>query len=207
MASVFPEGLSLEGVGARSCWQWLAQNAGLAVPQEQFLEECAAHYIAHPEKIVPRPGAQEAFQFFAGLTLPQCAVSGGVRDQVDTNLGRSGVAAGMEFSISANDVEKSKPDPEPYLLARVALCQIHDWKNDPADGSGFLAIEDSMAGVLSARRAGLTTIFWSREPGETCPAADYSVHTPEELMKVCRTLMTPEPAAAAPKLPPKSPAP
>lgn len=190
----FPLGVSLEGVGARSCWQWLVENRGLAVPLEQFLEECAEHYVAHPEKIVPRAGAPEACAYFASLLLPQCAVSGGVRDQVDTNLGRSGLADKMLFAVSANDVENSKPHPEPYLLARAALCRIHDWEEKPEDAACYLAIEDSMGGILSAKRAGMTAIYWSKD-GVPCAAADYNVSTPEELMALCRKLTAPEPAA------------
>lgn len=198
-----PEGLSLEGIGARRWWGWLAQNCGLAVPVEQFLQECALHYLSHPEKIIPRAGASEAFGFFDGLSLPQCAVSGGVRGQVDTNLGRSGVAAGMMFSIAADDVEKSKPDPEPYLLAKAVMCRINGWDDKPEDNACFLAIEDSVAGVLSAKRAGFTAIFWSPSAGETCPGADYNVHTPQELLDVCRALAAPasKPSPKGPRAP------
>lgn len=190
----FPPGVSLEGVGARSCWQWLTENRGLSVPIEQFLEECAEHYVAHPEKIIPRPGAPEACTFFAGQGLPQCAVSGGVRDQVDTNLGRSGLADIMLFAVSANDVDNSKPHPEPYLLARAVLCRIHGWEENSDDAASYLAIEDSMGGVLSAKRAGMTAVYWSKD-GQTCPAADYNVSTPEDLMALCRKLTAPEPSA------------
>lgn len=193
----------LEGISARHWWGWLAQNCGLDVPVEQFLQECAAHYLSHPEKITPRAGAAEAFRFFDGLSMPQCAVSGGVRGQVDTNLTRSGLADGMMFSIAADDVEKSKPDPDPYLLAKAVMCRIQGWEDKPEENAGFLAIEDSMAGIISAKRAGFTAIFWSPTPGEICSGADYNVHTPQELLDVCRALMAP--SAPATKPAPKGP--
>ncbi|MEZ0224035.1 MAG: HAD family hydrolase [Alphaproteobacteria bacterium] len=198
-----PDNLSLEGVGVRAWWSWLAQHCGLAVPVDQFLQECADHYLSHPEKIVPRAGAPEAVQFFNGLAVPQCAVSGGVRDQVNTNLGRAGVAAEMLFSVAADDVEKSKPDPDPYLLAKALMCRIKSWEDKPGDNACFLAIEDSRAGILSAKRAGFTAIFWSPAAGDTCPGADYNVHTPQELLDLCRTLM--EPPVPASKPVPKGP--
>jgi beta-phosphoglucomutase-like phosphatase (HAD superfamily) len=199
-----PEGIPLEGIGARTWWGWLSQNCGLAVPVEEFLQECAAHYMTHPELIVPRTGAPEAFRFFDGLSVPQCAVSGGVRDQVDANLGRSGVASAMKFSIAADDVEKSKPDPDPYLLAKAVMCRMQGWENKPEENACFLAIEDSATGIQSARRAGFTTIFWSPSAGETCPGADYSVHTPQELLQLCKSLVAPpvcKPAARRPPSP------
>ncbi|TAL33853.1 MAG: HAD family phosphatase [Alphaproteobacteria bacterium] len=198
-----PKGIPLEGIGARTWWGWLTQNCGLAVPVEDFMQECAAHYMSHPELIVPRAGAGDAFRYFDALSLPQCAVSGGVRDQVDANLDRSGVASDMLFSIAADDVEKSKPDPDPYLLAKAVMCKMQGWENKPEENACFLAIEDSAAGIGSAKRAGFTAIFWSPSPGETFPGADYNVHTPQELLDLCRTLVAPPAPASKPA--PKGP--
>lgn len=55
----------------------------------------------------------------------------------------------FEVIVAANDVEKSKPHPEPYLLTAEKLGE------KPAN---CLVIEDSSNGVLSAKAAGMRCI-------------------------------------------------
>jgi beta-phosphoglucomutase-like phosphatase (HAD superfamily) len=192
----------IDGMGARRAWEWLQQNGGLAIPLEQYLEECDAYFTAHPGKILPRPGAFAAFSHFSALSLPQCAVSSGVEGQVEANLLRAGVADGLVFAVTANNVSRTKPDPEPYLLAKSAMCRFQGWDEATVPNDQFLAIEDSMAGIFAAKRAGLTAIYWSNDPRDTCAVADYNAHSPEDLLRICRELTAPDSPA-----PPRKPAP
>ena len=146
---------TLHGIGDKRAWEWLRQSRGLAISQEQFLSECEEYYMAHPEMIVPRTGAQDVFNYFASLSLPQCAVSSGIKTQVDTNLAISGVSDRMLFALSADEVKKTKPDPEPYLIGKSRLCERLGWEETAMEGTHFLAIEDSVPGVVSAKRAGI----------------------------------------------------
>jgi HAD superfamily hydrolase (TIGR01509 family) len=95
-----------------------------------------------------RPGA-EALLASAGAAGVRCAlVSSSLRPVVDAVLdavGRHHFAA----TVSGDDVERTKPHPEPYLLA-AELLGVH-----PAD---CVALEDSAAGATSARSAGCRTV-------------------------------------------------
>jgi beta-phosphoglucomutase-like phosphatase (HAD superfamily) len=202
----FPEGVSLDGIGARAAWKWFSENEGLMIPEEMWLEECSLYYNGHPEKILPRPGAKDAFDHFDSLGLPQCAVSSGTRAQVDGCLERSGVGERMLFSVAAENVRQTKPDPEAYLLARSALCHVHDWDATVSDNDCYLAIEDSVAGIFAAKRAGMVAIFWAKSPEETCAIADFTVHSKEELLDLCKKLTAPDaPEITAKPLPPPPP--
>jgi HAD superfamily hydrolase (TIGR01509 family) len=64
-----------------------------------------------------------------------------VVDELDRQLRRTVFSA----VVTADDVSRSKPAPDPYVLAAHRLAQA------PED---CLAIEDSPTGLLSARRAG-----------------------------------------------------
>jgi beta-phosphoglucomutase-like phosphatase (HAD superfamily) len=176
----------LQGIGDKRAWEWLRDNRGLNIPQVQFIFECEAYYITHPEKIIPRQGAQAAFNFFAAQGLPQGAVSSGIKTQVDKNIVIAGVADRLLFALNADDVKKTKPDPEPYLLGKARMIQATG-RNIPAEN--ILSIEDSIPGVISAKAAGMVTILWAQTPGKTCPEADYVVYSPEDLLKICRTLV------------------
>jgi HAD superfamily hydrolase (TIGR01509 family) len=56
----------------------------------------------------------------------------------------------LRFAVSADDVERSKPDPEPYALAIRRLG---------ADASACIAFEDSGSGARSATAAGARLWF------------------------------------------------
>lgn len=65
-------------------------------------------------------------------------------------LSELGVRDAFEAVITADDVAREKPDPEPYLQARSALER-------EADGTP-VAVEDTRSGVASAAGAGLPVI-------------------------------------------------
>ena len=80
---------------------------------------------------------------------------------VDANLDALGIRRTMAFSLSLDDVIAGKPDPAPFREAarRFAL--------PPA---AIVAIEDSEAGVHSAREAGLYVIGYAPEGGAIAAA-------------------------------------
>lgn len=85
---------------------------------------------------------------------------------------RSGLRAPW-LIVTADDVERTKPAPDPYALAVRRLGV------DPAHA---LAIEDSGSGVLAARAAGLDVAYLMRGRSmSSAPDADYYLATLEEL--------------------------
>ncbi len=64
--------------------------------------------------------------------------------------------------VSAEDTEKCKPDPEGYRLALEALrARGYDGRNGGTPGlapSDCLVIEDSLAGIISAKGAGMWAV-------------------------------------------------
>ena len=85
---------------------------------------------------------------FAASRVPVAVVSGAARADIDLVLGASGLAGEVTAIVSAEDVRAGKPDPEGYLLALERL----GGGLDPADA---LVLEDSEAGVLAAKAAGM----------------------------------------------------
>jgi sugar-phosphatase len=85
---------------------------------------------------------------------------------------RAGLRA-PALMVTADDVERTKPAPDPYALAvrRLGVGAAH-----------ALAIEDSASGVLAARGAGLDVAYLLRGRAmSSAPAADYYLATLEEL--------------------------
>ena len=183
---------AMRGVADKGVFQYLKMARGLQISLDDFYDDCYDYYMAHPEEIVPRDGAKEAFNYIASKDIPQAAVSSGIRIAVDHSLSQSGVEDKILFSLSADDVGETKPHPLPYLAGKAVMCYGLDWDNDAIDPAEFIAVEDSPAGVMAAKRAGMTTIFWPQHPGKTSKYADHTVETAGELMAVLKKLIEPD---------------
>jgi beta-phosphoglucomutase-like phosphatase (HAD superfamily) len=54
--------------------------------------------------------------------IPFAVVSGSTRDSVTKSLETLGILDKFETLVCAGDYTKSKPDPEPFLIAAERLC-------------------------------------------------------------------------------------
>lgn len=99
--------------------------------------------------LMPIGGAIDILAEMNGLGLTQCCVSNAGRRVVDVNLTRLAIADQIAFSLSINDVARGKPDPELYLTAAERLG---------VPPGQVLAVEDSVAGALAARAAGMIVV-------------------------------------------------
>jgi HAD superfamily hydrolase (TIGR01509 family) len=91
-------------------------------------------------------------------------VSGAARDEVEPVLAAAELTNAVSAVVTADDVERGKPDPEGYLRALAILG---------ADAERAVAFEDSQAGVGAARAAGIRCIaVLGTMPPERLAAAD-----------------------------------
>jgi len=90
------------------------------------------------------PGVEVLLKEILELGIPVGLVSASPRPIVDAVLNGLGKSY-YQFSISASDVIRSKPFPDPYLLAADKLN---------VDISECIVLEDSATGVASATAAG-----------------------------------------------------
>jgi beta-phosphoglucomutase-like phosphatase (HAD superfamily) len=95
-------------------------------------------------------------------THPVGVVSGSSRRTVAEMLRLAGVEGDVRAVVATEDVPRGKPDPAPYLLAAEQLGV------PPGE---CVAFEDSRAGVLSAKAAGMRVVALQR-PG--APPQDLS---------------------------------
>ncbi|HVF92412.1 MAG TPA: HAD family phosphatase [Blastocatellia bacterium] len=100
------------------------------------------------------PGAAE-FIREASSIYPLAVASGALRREIELVLKHGGVRDCFEAIVSAEDVSKSKPDPEPFLLARLLLSSAMGFDLEP---EACLVIEDSIHGIAAARRAGMRVL-------------------------------------------------
>ena len=100
------------------------------------------------EEISFTPGAFELVNEMKSANLPLALVSASSRPLMNAALTSIGTKL-FDITISDNDVERSKPDPEGYLKAAASL---------DVDISRCLIIEDSITGITAAIASGAFVI-------------------------------------------------
>jgi beta-phosphoglucomutase len=121
----------------------------VAAKSEAFLRGLRDGVTAYPGA-VPMIASLHA----AGRPLALC--SGALLSDIDPILAQLGIARCFDVIVSADDVRRSKPDPESYALAFARLSERYATLLTVTEKS--VAVEDTPAGIRSAKGAGLRVL-------------------------------------------------
>lgn len=143
-----PERIARIGEAKETCYRRLVRKGGLA----------------------PLPGAAEWIKRLREEGWQQAIASSAPRRNVEVVLEVVGLRGYFQAIVSAEDVQRGKPDPEVFLVAASRL-------GVPA--ARCIVVEDAAAGIEAARRAGMLSIGLSRAGAAL--AADLVVQSLAEL--------------------------
>jgi HAD superfamily hydrolase (TIGR01509 family) len=110
-----------------------------------LLDEMTALMLARGVPV--KPGARELLAEVAGAGIPHALVTSSARQIMQTALAVTGLT--FPVTVCGEDVRRTKPDPEPYLLAAARLG---------VPPGGCVVLEDSPSGAAAARAAGCPVI-------------------------------------------------
>lgn len=162
--------MKLHGAGDKNIYWWLiAQKAELqkTLSMQMWLDQLLAFYVANAHTLHPREGIIDAAKQLHNEEALMAVVTSGIPAQLKANFSAlPGVKEMMLFALDADSVKKSKPDPEPYVLATQRVRALQE-KGDIAarDAILFVAVEDSDSGVASALAAGVPVVQFL-QPGQ-----------------------------------------
>nr|WP_300398123.1 HAD family phosphatase [uncultured Sphingobium sp.] len=143
--------LSMVGIHRDENQRVLAERLGPDFPLAQFYADSDALFEAAEDAGIPlRPGADLLLDHLTRAGIPMALATSTAAPFAQQRLERSGLIHYFDVIVTRSDVERPKPDPEPYLLAARRLGI------DPAH---CVAVEDSHAGVRSATAAGIATVM------------------------------------------------
>jgi beta-phosphoglucomutase len=97
-----------------------------------------------------RPETREAV-LYAAERVPVALVSGAARAELEPVLEAAGLASAFAAVVSADDVERGKPDPQGYERALTML-------DGALRARDALVFEDTEAGIAAARGAGMRVV-------------------------------------------------
>jgi len=108
------------------------------------------YFKALPEDSLNMPGLPELCSYLREQNIAMAAASSSPKDYVKTLLDTTSVDTGIHTIAAREDVTDSKPAPDIFLKAAEMLDVLP---------SECIVLEDSEAGILAGRRAGMFTIF------------------------------------------------
>jgi len=171
-------------------WRDTLANEGIAITHDQFLSSFGQRNdsilprwlgtAATPERIdrianakeelyrqllrrdgiSPLPGVANWLHRLHKEGWLQAIASAAPRANIDAVLEALSATHIFQAIVSAEDVHRGKPDPEVYLTAAARVGIAPEW---------CIVVEDAVAGVEGARRAGMKSIGVSRD-GKHLPA-------------------------------------
>ena len=146
----FPEDLfySWGGMPVAEIIDTLNRNNGLQMPADVIAKRKEKMYFDVLPQLQAVPEVLEQIHLAAGR-IPMAVVSGSTRDSVTRSLELLGLLDKFDTLVCAGDYTRSKPDPEPFLVAAQRLRVAP---------SACLVFEDTDMGIQAATAAGMASI-------------------------------------------------
>ena len=154
---------SVMGANSRQWSATMAERLGLRLAPTEIegsvVDAMVARYRFLPPPLIR--GAVETVRRLAG-TAPLAVASSAHPAVIRAALAATGLADAFEVVVSSDEVAHGKPEPDVYLEAarRIGV--------DPA---GCVVVEDSLNGVLAARRAGMVAVLIPNDSVPPAPGA------------------------------------
>ncbi|NYF77897.1 HAD family hydrolase [Granulicella arctica] len=146
----FPEDLfySWGGMPVAEIIATLNERQGLTMPVADVMKRKEGLYFEILSDLKAVPEVLEHIEASHGQ-IPFAVVSGSTRDSVTASLTVLNLLDRFDTLVCAGDYQRSKPDPEPFLIAAARLGVA------PED---CLVFEDTEMGIQSATAAGMASV-------------------------------------------------
>jgi beta-phosphoglucomutase family hydrolase len=143
------------GVATDMMWQNIVQSRNLPYSVAELTELTIREsigYFQSLKKLDPMPGLIDLLENLVTNKMPLAVASSSDTETMRNILAKSGLRKYFQFTVSRNDVAKSKPAPDVFLQAAQLLGV------EPND---CLVFEDSRNGIAAAKAAGMFCIAYS----------------------------------------------
>jgi len=138
------------GYSVETSWDWVRKRFKLnESPSQLYRAYDKAVLTLLKKPVEPLPGARPLIKELRRCGIPIAIASASLRQWVDATLRGLGLQDAFDTTVSASDVNNGKPAPDLFLAAAQRLGVA------PQD---CLAVEDTLAGVRSAKAAGMFAI-------------------------------------------------
>ena len=138
------------GLSVEAAWDWVLKHFSLTESPAVFYrsyDDAVLELMKQPRE--PLPGVSDLLRQLKARGIPLGLASASLRQWVDTTLGGLGLNGAFATTVTASEVEQSKPAPDLYVTAAERLGV------PPGE---CLAFEDTPSGIASAKAAGMFAV-------------------------------------------------
>jgi HAD superfamily hydrolase (TIGR01509 family) len=126
----------------------LNQKYGLSMPVEDVSRRKEGYYLENLSRLKAVPEVMEHIEASHGR-IPLAVVSGSTRESVTASLQTLNILDRFDTMVCAGDYQRSKPDPEAFLIAAARLGIAAE---------SCLVFEDTDMGIQAATAAGMASV-------------------------------------------------
>jgi len=163
--SLVPEGILIDGTEYLRHYVAYDDRGAIRLALEQhghpwdavrveIVADRKARMFAELKKGIPFfPGARELVRDLQ-REMPLGIASGALHSEIEDLLKEGGLLAAFSAVVGADDVQRAKPHPDPYLeaLRRLQASALG------LEAGDCVALEDTPVGIAAARAAGMTVV-------------------------------------------------
>lgn len=182
------------GMDDKSAFDYSLRQAGKPVTAQMISslvsQKAKRYQVVIAKEMMIFPGAVELVKSLARENIPLGLVSGALRNEIELILKSAGIRDYFKILVASEDFTHGKPNPQPYIMGFERMKKaLNNFSMNP---SQCIAIEDTEAGVNSARSAGMRVLAVTTSGAEEkVRAADQIVTsleiiTPEDIRKLIR---------------------
>lgn len=159
------------GTTEEQTWQKLVQD-------EQLRQDLKKDYVLFRQKNVInfqqalRTEAPQVMQKLKRKDKKIAIASSSKRKDIEQMVEQCNLDVFIDYLISGEELQESKPHPEIYLISAKKL------------GGKAVAVEDSFVGIESAKAAGLYTVALKQDYNIDQSRADYQIHSLLDLLHI-----------------------
>lgn len=145
-----------KGIGVKENWQRLIKKHNIKTEKsvELLVKETQEEYLKEISEVTIRSGFNEFVESLKDSQIKIALATSNTWEQTDRILDTLGLQDIFDVTTTGDEVTYNKPDPDIFLLTADKLG---------IERSDCLIIEDSLAGIEAAKRAGMKVIAISSE--------------------------------------------
>ncbi len=145
-----------KGIGVKENWQKLIQKHNIKTDKsvELLVKETQEEYLKEISEVTIRPGFDDFINNLKDSQIKVALATSNTWEQTDKILDTLGLQDIFDVTTTGDEVTYNKPDPDIFLLTADKLG---------VEREDCLVIEDSLAGIQAAKRAGMKVIAISSE--------------------------------------------
>lgn len=164
-----------KGIGVKENWEKLIQKYNIKTDKstELLVKETQEEYLREISEVTVRPGFDDFIDNLKNNEIKLALATSNTWEQTDKILDTLGLQDIFDVITTGDEVSYNKPDPDIFLLTADKLG---------VEREDCVVIEDSLAGIEAAKRAGMKVIAISpEEDPELFSKADLVVESFSEI--------------------------